>query len=210
MKIKICGMKYEDNMKDISALQPNFIGFIFYDKSPRFVQNLESNILQQLPNQIKKVGVFVNATINEIQDKVSEYELDFVQLHGKENDDFCKTLQQQNINIIKAFSITEQFDFNSIQAFQNSCQYFLFDTATKNYGGSGKSFNWDILQNYQLNTPFFLSGGIGLDNISEALNFKHPQLFAFDLNSKLEDYAGFKNLQSTKNIIHKIRNHETV
>lgn len=210
MKIKICGMKYEDNIKDISALQPNFIGFIFYDKSPRFVQNLESNILQQLPNQIKKVGVFVNESIEYVLNKVNKYQLNFVQLHGNETDVYCKTLQQQNINIIKAFSITEQFDFVTLQAFQNSCQYFLFDTATKNYGGSGKSFNWEVLQNYQLNTPFFLSGGIGLDNINEALNFKHPKIIAFDLNSKLEDYAGFKNFQSTKNIINKIRNHETV
>ncbi len=210
MKIKICGLKYADNLLNISALDPDFIGFIFYEKSPRYVEEFDSKIIQQISTQVKKVGVFVNASIEYVLNKVNKYQLDFVQLHGNETAVYCNALQEQNISIIKAFSVSENFDFENLSNYQNSCTYFLFDTATKNYGGSGKSFNWQVLKNYQLNIPFFLSGGIGLDNINQALNFKHPQLFAFDLNSKLEEYAGFKNLQSTKNIINKIRNHDTV
>ena len=210
MKVKICGLKFEENIINIVAEQPDFIGFIFYEKSARFVTDLEVSIIDALPKQINKVGVFVNASVDYILDKVKEFNLDFVQLHGHETVEFCKGLSQQNISIIKAFSIDEQFDFSIIEEYQNYCTYFLFDTATKNYGGSGRSFNWKILKNYQLKTPFFLSGGIGEENIENALSFKHPQLYAMDLNSKLEDYPGFKNLQATKNIIQKIRNYGTV
>ncbi|MBS4044501.1 MAG: phosphoribosylanthranilate isomerase [Chitinophagaceae bacterium] len=210
MKVKVCGLKFEENILDIVALQPDFIGFIFYEKSPRYVKELDENMMLLIPKQIKKVGVFVNTTLEQIITKFKQFKLDIVQLHGNESVDFCKILSQQNIPIIKAFSIDKLFDLSTLEAYQKYCQYFLFDTPTKNYGGSGKTFNWEVLKNYKLNTAFFLSGGIGVDNIEDALNFNHPQLLVIDLNSKLEEAPGFKNLQTTKYIIHKIRNYGTV
>src|SRR5690349_16711265 len=133
IKIKICGMKSPENINEIASLQPHFMGFIFYKKSPR---NLENNI-PNLPNSIKKIGVFVNASLEEIQEKVKQYELDFVQLHGDESPEFCHLLQQNKLKVIKAFSIDNQFHFNTLNNYNNYCDYFLFDTKGTNYGGNG-------------------------------------------------------------------------
>jgi phosphoribosylanthranilate isomerase len=210
MKIKICGMKYQQNVNDISALPIDYMGFIFYPSSPRFVGELDRNILNNIPNHIQKVAVFVNSSVGEICSIVEQYQFDLVQLHGKESVEDCKYLYEQKINVIKAFSINEKFSFSNIESYTPFCNYFLFDTATNLYGGSGKQFNWNLLENYNYDTPFFISGGIGLSNIESALQFKHSKLFALDINSKIEDSAAFKNIDQAKKIIQKIKTHENI
>lgn len=207
MKIKICGMKFSENIKDISCFCPDFMGFIFYENSKRLVTDSFQELnLQSIPPAVKKVGVFVNQSFNEIMQKAIDYKLDYVQLHGQETIDLLESLKQKNIKIIKAFGISNSFDFETLKKFENICDYFLFDTLTSSYGGSGKIFNWKILENYHLKTPFFLSGGLGMENLESLIHFKHEKLIGFDFNSKLEIASGFKDLKQTKMIIENIRN----
>ena len=203
-------MKYQQNISDISSLPIDYIGFIFYKASPRFVDELDKNILKNIPSQIQKVAVFVNSSVEEICLITKKYEFDLVQLHGKESVEDCKYLFEQNINVMKAFSVDADFSFSSIEKYTPYCKYFLFDTATTFYGGSGMQFNWNLLENYVYQTPFFLSGGIGLSNIEAALEFKHSQLFGFDINSKIEDSAALKNIATAKQIIQKIKTYDNI
>ena len=211
MKIKICGMKYPENIAAIAALQPDMIGFIFYPKSKRYVgNNFSYNTLQHLSGNIKKIGVFVNETNESILEKYENYQLDFVQLHGDETPIQCQLLMEKKISVIKAFQVDDVFDFDTLKPYQNVCSYFLFDTKTDEYGGSGKSFDWQMLDRYRLNIPFILSGGIGLQNIDDALQLQHPMLYGLDINSKLETEPGLKSLEACKTIIQKIRKHESI
>jgi phosphoribosylanthranilate isomerase len=206
-KIKICGMKYQDNINDVAALQPDFMGFIFYKKSPRNFENQALN----LPKSIKKVGVFVNETYEEIASKAKQYELDFIQLHGEESPEFCEILESNSIKVIKSFNINKEFNFSHLKIYENYCSYFLFDTKSKLYGGNGISFDWSLLQHYQLRKPYFLSGGIGpestaiLKTFLKSSNAKY--CFAIDLNSKFESSAGIKQTSQLSQFIKEI-NHE--
>lgn len=201
IKIKICGMKFPDNISEITLLQPDYLGFIFYEKSPR---NFEKNI-PNLPESIQKVGVFVNASLEEIQKKANQYDLDLVQLHGDESPEFCLLLQQNKFKVIKAFSIDNKFNFNTLNNYINYCDYFLFDTKGTNYGGNGITFDWSVLENYNLNKPYFLSGGIGTENIAEVKSFLTKDYakncIAIDCNSKLEVSPGLKSTEKTKQLI---------
>ena len=194
-------MKFPDNISEITSLQPDYLGFIFYEKSPR---NFEKNI-PNLPESIQKVGVFVNASLDEIEEKVKQYELDLVQLHGDESPEFCHSLQQNKFKVIKAFSIDNQFNFNTLNNYINYCDYFLFDTKGTNYGGNGITFDWSVLENYNLNKPYFLSGGIGTENIAEVKSFLTKDYakncIAIDCNSKLEVSPGLKSTEKTKQLI---------
>ncbi len=204
-KVKICGLFQDENIKEIATLRPDFLGFIFYPKSKRFVADkLSKEILNSLPKEINKTAVFVNETIKTIQNIVQNYAFDYVQLHGNETVQCCQKLNESNIKIIKAFSVDDAFHFSILEEYQKYCDYFLFDTKTPNYGGSGKAFNWQILQNYHLNTPFFLSGGIGLQNIDDALQFQHLQFIGLDCNSALENQDYTKNQEKVAQIIEKI------
>ena len=210
MKIKVCGLKYQENIFDIASLGPDYLGFIFYDKSPRYVDNkLNIDLLNQLPKTIHKVGVFVNSEINYILDKVKNYQLEFVQLHGSESVKYCQELKEHDIKIIKAFQIEKGFDFNKIIPFKKVVDYFLFDTKTSTYGGSGKKFNWDILEAYDNEIPFFLSGGISLEDanaIKNDLVLKKLNVIALDLNSCFENLPAVKNTSMVSNFIKKINN----
>lgn len=192
VKLKICGMKFPENLLEISQLKPDFLGFIFYKKSPRnFVGEIPD-----LPKEIKKVGVFVNASSEEIMHKVKRHRLDFIQLHGNESSEFCSEIQTK-IPVIKAFSIDEDFDFETLKNYENSCDYFLFDTKGKNHGGNGITFDWSLLDSYKLDKKFFLSGGISLENASAILEFLETKsaenCFAIDINSQFEIEPGLKN-----------------
>jgi phosphoribosylanthranilate isomerase len=209
MLIKICGLKYAENIEALAKLPVDMMGFIFYPKSRRYVDDmLDSSTLEKMPKTIKKVGVFVNASIEEILSKQEQFQLDYVQLHGDENTDFCKQLKDKKCSIIKAFQIDEQSDFSVLNTYQNVCEYFLFDTKTSNYGGSGKAFNWSVLDRYTLQTPFLLSGGIGIENIDEAITLTHPKLAGFDINSKIELEPAVKSIDKAEQLITKIRHHE--
>lgn len=192
IKLKICGMKFSKNILEISQLKPDFLGFIFYNKSPR---NFEGEI-PDLPKEIKKVGVFVNASSEEILQKVKQHNLDFIQLHGNESPEFCSEIQTE-IPVIKAFSIDEDFDFGTLNDYQNSCDYFLFDTKGKNHGGNGITFDWSLLDNYKLDKKYFLSGGISSENAPKLLEFLKTKsaenCFAIDINSQFEKQPGLKN-----------------
>ena len=201
IKIKICGMKFPDNISEIASFQPDYLGFIFYEKSPR---NFE-NTIPALDKSKKKVGVFVNASLDEIEEKVKQYDLDLVQLHGDESPEFCLLLQQNKFKVIKAFSIDNKFNFNTLNNYINYCDYFLFDTKGTNYGGNGITFDWSVLENYNLNKPYFLSGGIGTANIAEVKSFLTKDYakncIAIDCNSKLEVSPGLKSTEKTKQLI---------
>lgn len=206
MKIKICGMKFPENIEEIGALQPDFMGFIFYPKSKRFVgDDFSPKSLEKLPETIKKVSVFVNEDVNRILEIQRQFSFDFVQLHGNEAVSECEFLKENNIKIIKAFSIDETFNFEVLNAYEMVCDYFLFDTKTPDFGGSGKIFNWQLLENYKLEKPFFLSGGLNLESIEKIRKLNYPQLIGLDFNSQLEDEDLKKNKEKVTGVIRETR-----
>ena len=207
MKIKVCGMRDAKNIESLIALEPNFMGFIFYAKSKRFISNFPK---VTIPSTIKKVGVFVNETINEVVVKTEEFQLDCVQLHGNESPQYCNELRNSFLNhskksnltasleIFKAFSVDENFDFSITNAYEATCNYFLFDTKGKDYGGNGTKFNWQILQQYKGNTPFLLSGGISKNDVEAIKQIKHKLFAGVDINSGFEIEPALKNINDIK------------
>ena len=204
MKLKVCGMKY--NPKEVELLEPDYMGFIFWDKSPRHV----SGIMPSISLKIKKVGVFVNASTEEILQKVAKYGLQMVQLHGKESPEDCKKLKNLNLGVIKAFGVDEAFDFSVLEPYEEVCDYYLFDTKGKLPGGNGYVFYWEVLENYPSTKPFFLSGGIGLENIDDILTFLYrPEskyCHAIDVNSRFENKPGLKNIEKLKEFKKRMEN----
>jgi phosphoribosylanthranilate isomerase len=191
MKLKICGMKYPDNILEIGALLPDYMGFIFYEKSARYFDGE----IPELIKTIKKTGVFVNETIDNIIAKINKYDLQAVQLHGEESVAFCQELKDNidiQIEIIKVFSVGAAFDFEVLVPFEKVCDYFLFDTKGELPGGNGSTFDWKILENYKSEKPFFLSGGIGIEEIPAIKNLNLP-IYAIDINSKFETAPGLKS-----------------
>jgi len=210
MIIKVCGIQIIENLKHLVFLDIDMIGFIFYPKSKRYVEQkgVDFEVLQQIKVNhygIDKVGVFVDNDEAYILKKVNDYGLDMVQLHGSESFSLCDALQKKNIKVIKAFSIGDDFNFRNLAPYTFSCDYFLFDTKGKQPGGNGITFNWNLLNNYQETTPFILSGGIGPEALSELKKFKHPQWAGIDLNSKFEDSPGLKNIDKLKIFINELR-----
>lgn len=201
MKLKICGMKYSTNINEVANLQPEYLGFIFYEKSSRFFDGTIPN----LPSSIKTVGVFVNASLETIMSKIATYNLNVVQLHGQESPEYCRELRlhvTKKLEIIKVFSIKNNFDFSILKAYENHCDYFLFDTKGELPGGNGYTFNWSVLKDYPSTKHFFLSGGIGIDEIEKLKAFKTTKAATFchaiDVNSKFEMEAGLKNIELLK------------
>lgn len=206
MKTKICGLREKGNIAAISGLKPDFLGFIFYEKSPRYVgKDFSVEAFGSLPSGIEKVGVFVNETVENVTVICRKFGFGFAQLHGDESPAYCLELAQNDIKIIKAFRIDGSFDFSITEAYAGICSYFLFDTKVKGFGGSGKSFNWSILEQYTGSTPFLLSGGLGLENIAQSMKIQHPMLAGYDLNSKLETSPGVKDYEKVKTILNTIR-----
>lgn len=192
-------MRDTDNIRSLLELSPDYIGFIFYDKSPRFVgEDFDLEITSQVAKNVKKTGVFINADLDYIFEKSEKYNLEAIQLHGDESTSECETIKSKGLQVIKAFRVDADFNFKQTEPYESVCDYFLFDTKTKAYGGSGKKFPWDILDNYKGKTPFFLSGGIGESDEKEIKQLKHPKLFAVDLNSKFENEPAFKNIEKLK------------
>jgi phosphoribosylanthranilate isomerase len=205
MKLKICGMKYPDNILDVGTLLPDYMGFIFWEQSARYFDET----LPTLPQSIKKTGVFVNANVEEIIEKVTKYDLQAIQLHGHESVAFCHELKNTLANtteIIKVFSVDDTFDFNQLEPFETVCDYFLFDTKGKLPGGNGTTFDWKVLEQYPSQKPFFLSGGIGLDEIDLVKQILKTDLpiIAIDVNSKFEIEAGLKNKEELDRFKQKI------
>jgi len=208
LSLKVCGMQQAGNMIQVSELQPDYMGFIFYDKSPRYFDGE----LPGIAPEIKKTGVFVNAEIGEIKEKFLKYRLNAIQLHGEESAGFAKDLKRElqqlenTPEIIKVFSVGDDFDFQEIKHFEGIVDYFLFDTKGALRGGNGTEFDWQILKEYPSNTPFFLSGGIGPEHgkaIAELKSHFYKKgkpglLYAVDVNSKFELKPGLKKLKELK------------
>lgn len=199
LKIKVCGMKFSQNREQIEALDIDLLGYIFYAPSKRFVgETPDSGLFQSAK---PKVGVFVDENAFEILGLAKNMEFEYIQLHGKENPKTCALLKKQGLKLIKAFAIDDKFKFSTTKAYEEVVDYFLFDTKTKNHGGSGEKFNWGVLANYQGNTPFFLSGGINPDDAKEIKELTHSKLTGVDLNSGFEDEPGLKNIEKLKQFI---------
>lgn len=197
MIVKICGLKNPENIKSIATLAPDYMGFIFYGPSPRFAGNLTVETLTDLPAAVQKTAVFVNEEEENIIDLIEKYHFDAIQLHGNESPGFCANFIGK-VKVIKAFGLDNNFNFARLYTYVDKVDFFLFDTKTDLHGGSGKTFDWGVLDGYHLNVPFLLSGGIGLDNLNEVKNIKHPQFFGVDLNSKFETAPGMKDIEKLK------------
>ncbi len=192
-------MKYQDNIEDVTALQPDYLGFIFYEKSARYF----NSDIPELPKSVKKTGVFVNEDLDTVLKIISDYQLQAIQLHGEETPEYLSKLKKYfekedySVEIIKVFSIKDSFNFDVLKPYETVADYFLFDTKGKLPGGNGYTFNWDVLNHYPSKKPFFLSGGIGTDEIENIKHFKSSKAsiycYAIDVNSKFEIKPGLKN-----------------
>ena len=192
MKIKVCGMQETENIAALASLQPDYMGFIFWEPSKRYCTTVPTDI----PKHIKKVGVFVDETTKQIKEKVKLFGLDAVQLHGDESPRQCAALLNL-CEVIKAFRIGPDFDFKQLAPYQDHCTYFLFDTQGPLPGGNGTAFNWELMKSYTLETPFFLSGGIGLDHVDAIAEIRKRNLpiHALDINSQFESKPGVKKIE---------------
>ncbi|MEL6191595.1 MAG: phosphoribosylanthranilate isomerase [Bacteroidota bacterium] len=201
MKLKVCGMKYQENVEEVLALEPDYLGFIFYAPSKRF---MEESLTKEWVASIEgseKVGVFVDEEMEVVKQRIQDYQLDLVQLHGKESPTYCEEIGQLGVKVVKAFSIgKEGFDFALLESYEPVVDFFLFDTKGKHPGGNGITFNWDLLQHYQLETPFWLSGGITLKHVDAIHAIQHPKFMAIDVNSGFETEPGRKQIDLLKTL----------
>ena len=192
---KVCGMREEGNIRALAELGPTWMGFIFYEKSPRHVS--------QFPHindlTIKKIGVFVDANITFIEEKIHECGLDGVQLHGEESPEKCKIFMRDDFLVVKAFSVGNDYSFEQADAYDGHCNYFLFDTKGPSPGGTGLRFDWNLLKSYRGDTGFILSGGLGPDDVSALRVFSHPQWEGVDVNSRFELRPGLKDIDLLSN-----------
>ena len=209
MNLKVCGLTNTNQIQELISMNVDFLGFIFYEKSPRYVLNHLS--LKEIAEILhyKKVGVFVNESIRGIAEIASEAQLDVIQLHGNEDDNFIFQLRQiigENIEIIKVIRIGNQTSEElqkTINHQPSTINYLLFDTDSSAFGGTGKAFDWQILNDLEITKPYFLSGGISLENISQ-LSTVNCQPFALDINSKFEIEPGLKDLEKIKQLYEKL------
>ena len=188
-------MKYPENIAQIVALKPDFLGFIFYKKSPRYAEPLDVEVMNSLPSSVLKIGVFVNESLDYILETVKKYSLHGVQLHGSESEELCYTFKSAGLLVFKAFSIAEPADFDLTEEYEGTCDFYIFDTKTPQHGGSGQKFDWSMLSAYQGNTRFLLSGGITADDADAIKAIDHPKLWGVDLNSRFEVKPGRKDAE---------------
>jgi len=208
LKLKVCGMKFAANIAKVAELQPDYLGFIFYEKSPRFINDVSAELIKYIPEQIKTVGVFVDENLEKVKEKINLHKLNAVQLHGNEPVEYCKKLKSTfgSLEVIKAFGVDEGFDFSALDAYLESVEYFLFDTKTKAHGGSGKTFDWTILEKYTLEKPYFLSGGIDLEHAQLIKEIGDSRLYALDINSRFEVEPGVKDAEKIREFVAKLGN----
>jgi phosphoribosylanthranilate isomerase len=206
IKVKVCGMRDRLNIQAIAAVGPDYLGFIFYQGSKRYVGiNPDKVLFSEIPAGIKKVGVFVNEKPEIVLALANQYDLNLVQLHGDETAAYCRAIVSAGLSIIKAFGIGPGFNFESLVPYLPVCDYFLFDAQSGQHGGSGLQFNWQTLNLYQLEVPFFLSGGISYEDARAIRSLCHPALYAVDINSKFETAPGFKDIDKVKTFIQEIK-----
>ena len=217
MKIKVCGLRDPGNIEAVVAIGVDYVGFIFYGKSARYVGDTELAAWLQANAasfaDVKKVGVFVNAEVDYILNTVHDYQLDFVQLHGDESPVYCRELKLlwsvstlRRAGLVKAFRVTPDFDFAATSAYADSCDFFVFDTGGRaDYGGTGAKWDWTKLTDYRGDTPFLLSGGIGLEDAAAVAALDHPQLLGVDVNSGFEDAPAQKDVAALARFVNEVR-----
>jgi phosphoribosylanthranilate isomerase len=198
IKLKVCGMTQAANIAVVAELQPDYLGFIFYPKSPRFISDVSAELIKYVPSTIKTTGVFVNEELEVVKAYVFKYNLKAVQLHGKESVGYCEEIKSTGVELIKAFGVDENFDFSQLEPYLNTVDYFLFDTQTPAHGGSGKVFDWKLLEKYTFDKLYFLSGGIDLSHATTLKEINDPRLYAIDVNSKFELEPGLKDVEKLK------------
>ena len=206
MEIKVCGLREPQNISDILVLQPDYIGLIFYPGSRRYVEGNKEfeGFIKDIKN-VKKTGVFVHATEEQVGHNVARYGLNVVQLHGEETPDYCGLINTCT-PVWKAFSIDAHFDFKQLKDYAPVCTRFLFDTPGPGYGGTGRSFDWSLLEDQEIPLPFLLSGGIGPGDADRIKKINHPGFKGIDINSRFEITPGLKDTDLVKNFIYAIRN----
>lgn len=208
MKIKVCGLTDPGNVLAVAETKPDYMGFIFYRGSVRFIgEEPDPWLFNCVPQGAKKVGVFVDEKINKILASSVTAGLEIIQLHGNENDKTCSELKSSGLVVIKSFSIGRDFRFESLTKYLPVCDYFLFDTKSEIYGGSGKKFNWSKLEEYTFDKPFFLSGGIGPDDSGEIEKISNHALYAIDINSRFETVPGIKDGSLVKRFINELKSY---
>ncbi len=206
MIVKVCGMTDIDNLQAIAKAKPDYFGFIFYEKSPRFIT------IETLPDfkSIDKIGVFVNASYDFITENQKQYQLDGVQLHGDEDISYVKALKEklpQDFKIFKAISVENASDFKAISSYENYVDMIVLDTKTKLKGGSGEQFDWDLLDYYKAEIPFLLSGGISAEDINNLIQVekKHTKMIGVDINSRFELKAGLKDVDKVNTFVNTLK-----
>ena len=203
MKLKVCGLRDDENIQAVLELQPDYIGFILWEPSPRFTERVPE---VSIPASTKKVGVFVNAEPDYIRRMHDKFEFDFIQLHGNENPLYCAELAREGLKLIKAFGIFDRFEFSLLEHYKQSCEAFLFDTKGKLPGGNGSTFNWNLLQKYETDVPYFLSGGISPQHASFLQEAgQRLQAHAIDINSRFESAPGVKDVAKIRAFLETFR-----
>ena len=199
-------MREPENISEVVAAHPDFIGFIFYPKSSRFVgRDFSIEMSVRIAPSIKKVGVYVDEVLEKIIETSQAYHLEIAQLHGNESPRFCRQLKESGIMVFKAFSLDESFDFKKLEAYSDHCDVFLFDTKGQLPGGTGTKFDWQLLNKYKMDVPFFLSGGIKPADLEAIKDLRHPQLLGVDINSGFEIRPALKDINQVKQFIEGIR-----
>lgn len=210
LKIKVCGMRDPENISGVVAALPDFLGFIFYPKSSRFVgADFSAEQLNAIPENIQKVGVFVNELPEKVMEICKRLNFQVAQLHGTESPEYCRQIKASGLIVFKAFSVDDSFDFGQLSGYNDVCDYFLFDTKGHLPGGTGRKFNWELLKNYDGPVPFFLSGGIGPNDLEAIRNFEHPRWRGLDVNSGFEIAPALKDVAMVRKFITEIRNIES-
>lgn len=196
-KIKVCGLTNRENILEVLGLQPDYIGFVFHEPSRRFIGKLDPEWVSTLKG-VKKTGVFVNRSLEEVSAAITAYGFQVVQLHGGESPVYCRALRGYGVEIIKAFGVDATHDWSAVLAYEDVVDYYLFDTRSAQYGGTGVAFDWKLLADYPSAKPYFLSGGLHHENIEEAIQLQDNRIYALDLNSRFETAPGIKDIESLK------------
>jgi phosphoribosylanthranilate isomerase len=206
LKIKVCGMREPENIREVLQASPDYLGYIFHPKSKRFVgEDPKPEIFSLVPKSTQKVGVFVNEDLEKVRTICANFNLEVAQLHGNESPEYCHVLKENGLQVFKAFSVGKEFDFSLLENYIGTIDYFLFDTKGKLPGGTGLKFNWDILESYTWPVPFILSGGIKPGDVEALSIFNHKQLYALDINSGFEINPAEKDSEKVIEFISQIR-----
>lgn len=198
LKWKVCGMKTPDNIAGALQLQPDYMGFIFYQKSPRYVGADWQGPGTDFPESTAKVGVFVNEDPEKIKLLADQHRFDYLQLHGDEGPEYCRELNKAGYRIMKAVGLRTEADLERLAKYTPWVEFFLFDTPSQQYGGTGETFDWSLLETYDAKQPFFLSGGLSTENVPAVSELRHPGIWALDVNSRFETEPGIKDIARLK------------